>query len=33
MAPGKPQQYGFVESFYGTLRDECLKEDVFANLT
>ena len=32
IAPGKPQQNGFVESFNGRLRDECLKEEVFASL-
>ena len=32
IAPGKPQQNGFVESFNGKLRDECLNEEVFANL-
>jgi putative transposase len=32
IAPGKPQQNGFVESFNGRLRDECLNEEVFANL-
>lgn len=26
IAPGKPQQNGFVESFNGKLRDECLNE-------
>ncbi len=31
IAPGKPQQNGFVESFNGKLRDECLNEEVFAN--
>jgi len=25
IAPGKPQQKGFIESFNGKLRDECLK--------
>jgi putative transposase len=30
IAPGKPQQNGFVESFNGRLRDECLNEVVFA---
>lgn len=30
--PGKPQQNGFVESFNGKLRDECLNEEVFATL-
>jgi putative transposase len=32
VAPGKPQQNGFVESFNGKLRDECLNEEVFANM-
>lgn len=32
IAPGKPQQNGFVDSFNGKLRDECLNEEVFANL-
>ena len=32
IAPGKPQQNGFVESFNGKLRDECLNEEIFANL-
>ena len=30
---GKPMQNGFVESFNGRLRDECLNEHLFANLT
>lgn len=30
--PGKPQQNGFVESFNGRLRDECLNEEVFSSL-
>jgi putative transposase len=30
IAPGKPQQNGFVESFNGKLRDECLNEEVSA---
>ena len=30
--PGKPNQNGFVESFNGTLRNECLNENWFANL-
>ncbi len=30
--PGKPQQNGFVESFNGRLRDECLNEEVFDSL-
>src|SRR6266567_3626536 len=29
---GKPQQNGFMESFNGKLRDECLNEHVFASL-
>jgi putative transposase len=32
IAPGKPQQNGFVESFNGRFRDECLNEHVFASL-
>ncbi|MBN9464674.1 MAG: transposase [Brevundimonas sp.] len=32
IAPGKPQQNDFVESFDGRLRDECLNEEVFATL-
>jgi putative transposase len=28
-APGKPTQNGFVESFNGRLRDECLNEHLF----
>jgi len=32
IAPGKPQQNGFVESFNGRLRDECLNETLFASL-
>jgi putative transposase len=32
IAPGKPQQNGFVESFNGKLRDECLNEEVFTTL-
>ena len=32
IAPGKPQQNGFVESFNGRLRDECLNEHLFASL-
>jgi putative transposase len=32
IAPGKPQQNGFMESFNGKLRDECLNEHVFASL-
>ena len=32
IAPGKPQQNGFVESLNGRFRDECLNEHVFASL-
>ena len=32
IAPGKPQQNGFVESFNGRFRDECLNEHLFTNL-
>ena len=32
IAPGKPMQNAFVESFNGRLRDECLNENLFANL-
>jgi putative transposase len=32
IAPGKPTQNGFIESFNGRLRDECLNEHLFANL-
>jgi putative transposase len=31
--PGKPMQNGYVESFNGTLRNECLNENWFANVT
>ena len=31
IAPGKPMQNGFVESFNGRLRDECLNEHLFRN--
>ena len=27
--PGSPWENGFVESFYGKLRDECLNEEIF----
>ena len=30
--PGKPSQNGFVESFNGKFRDECLNENWFSNL-
>ena len=33
IAPGKPMQNGFVESFNGKLQDECLNEHLFSNLT
>ena len=32
IAPGKPQQNAFAESFIGRLRDECLNETLFASL-
>ena len=32
IAPGKPMQNAFVESFNGRLRDECLNESVFTSL-
>ncbi len=31
--PGKPQQNGLIESFIGSLRDECLNEEIFDSLT
>lgn len=30
--PGKPQQNGYIESFNGKLRDECLNENWFTGL-
>jgi putative transposase len=33
IAPGKPTQNGFIESFNGRLRDECLNEHLFNNLS
>ena len=33
IAPGKPMQNAFMESFNGKLRDECLNEHVFASLS
>ena len=33
IAPGKPVQNTFVESFNGRLRDECLNEEVFTSLS
>ena len=32
IAPGKPQQNAFAESFIGRLRDECLNEALFTSL-
>lgn len=32
IAPGKPQQNGFIESFNGKVRDECLNEHWFTSL-
>jgi putative transposase len=32
IAPGKPQQNGFIENFNGKLRDECLNETLFGTL-
>ena len=31
IAPGKPMQNGFVESFNGRLRNECLNEHLFTS--
>ena len=31
IAPGKPMQDGFVESFNGSFRDECLNEHLFTS--
>jgi len=33
IAPGKPTQNGFIESCNGRLRDECLNEHLFTNLS
>ena len=33
IAPGKPQQNAFAESFIGRMRDECLNETLFASLS
>lgn len=30
--PGKPRQNGYIESFNGSLRDECLNEEIFESL-
>jgi transposase InsO family protein len=32
IAPGKPQQIAFVESFNGKLRDECLNGTLFSSM-
>ena len=32
ITPGKPAQNGYIESFNGKLRDECLNENEFINL-
>lgn len=32
IAPGKPSQNGFIESFNGSFRDECLNETLFSSL-
>lgn len=32
ITPGKPQENGFIESFNGKLRDECLNEEIFDSL-
>lgn len=32
IAPGKPTQNAFIESFNGRFRDECLNENVFLTL-
>lgn len=32
IAPGKPSQNGYIESFNGKLRDECLNENLFSSL-
>lgn len=32
IAPGKPMQNGFVESFNGSFRDECLNKTLFLSL-
>lgn len=32
IAPGKPTQNAFIESFNGKLRDECLNETLFSSL-
>lgn len=32
IVPGKPMQNGFVESFNGRMRDECLNEHLFDSM-
>lgn len=32
ITPGKPMQNGFIESFDGSFRDECLNETLFTSL-
>ncbi len=32
IAPGKPMQNGFIESFNGSFRDECLNKTLFSSL-
>jgi putative transposase len=32
IAPGKPTQNAFIESFNGKFRDECLNDNVFTSL-
>ena len=32
IAPGKPQQNAFLESFNGRLHDECLNETLFTSI-
>ena len=32
IAPGKPMQNGYIESFNGRMRDELLNESLFTNL-
>jgi putative transposase len=33
IAPGKPMQNGFIESFNGRFRDECLNDTLFSTLS
>jgi len=33
IAPGKPMQNGFVESFNGSFHDECFNETLFSSVT